>query len=80
VIHAAFRVSGHIDDMNIGLQVLDLAGKLGSAKLGHDDVGEENIGWRRHARWCAEIVRGKAGPWIWAAKMPLIARRNQLAR
>ena len=29
--------------MNIGLQVLDLAGKLGSAKLGHDDVGGENI-------------------------------------
>ena len=29
--------------MNIRLKVLDLAGKLGAAKLGHDDVGEENI-------------------------------------
>jgi hypothetical protein len=29
--------------MNIGLKVLDLAGKLGTAKLGHDDIGEENI-------------------------------------
>ena len=43
VIHSAFRVSGHIDDMNIRLKVPDLAGKLGATKLGHDDVGEENI-------------------------------------
>jgi hypothetical protein len=34
MVHATFRVSGHIDDVNV-----DLASK----ELGHDDVGEENV-------------------------------------
>jgi hypothetical protein len=42
LIHAAFRVPGHIDDVNVGMKALDLASKRRAAKLGHDDVGEED--------------------------------------
>src|SRR5260370_19037697 len=43
LVHASFRVTRHIDDVNVGMKLLDLTGKLRAANLGHDDVGEENV-------------------------------------
>jgi hypothetical protein len=37
---------GHLDDVNVGMKVLaklDLANKRPAAKLGHADVGEEDV-------------------------------------
>jgi hypothetical protein len=43
LVHAAFGVTGHIDDMTMGMKVPDLVGKLRAAQFGHDHVGEENV-------------------------------------
>jgi hypothetical protein len=65
LVHATFRVSGRIHDVNVGMKILDLASKLGAAKLGHDDVGEENVdgaGWLAPGRWFfGEKFSGKRG-------------------
>ena len=58
LVHASFRVSGHIVDVNVGMAILDLASKLRAAELGHDGVGEENVDRAGMLAGALESVRG----------------------